>query len=48
MVSWIWRVLSSLLNVVSTPAWPFGFGITGPAVKAMGDWMSLAWINSRV
>ena len=47
MVSWIWRVLSSLLKVVSTPAWPFGFGITGPAVKAIGVWMSVTWINSR-
>ena len=35
-------------NVVSTPAWPFGFGITGPAVNGIGVSMSLAWINSRL
>jgi hypothetical protein len=37
-----------LLNVVSAPAWPFGFGVTGPAVKAIGVSMSVTLINSRL
>ena len=48
MVSRTTLLPSSLLNVVSTPAWPFGLCVIGPALNSSGALRSLAWISSLV
>ena len=48
MVSLITWLLSSVLNVVATPGWPFGLFVGWPPVNWTGALISVAWINNPV